>query len=316
MPTSSSPTMPQARFDDAFYDVPNQRPAVPVALRAVSVRNQQVLLHVRDELVGGTLPLLCDVDVRVSLRAEQRGIHMSRIQTALQTSDGRPLTDLAVEIAERVRASQQQEKVQVRLRARVPLITRTRVSGLSSPDTVEITAGATAGAEPEVRQDLTATNITACPCMQGYALTDLIEQLGVSPERGVDLLRQVPIATHSQRGVVRLGVLASESTRLPGYQHLYQVLAEHTTLTQELLKRPDEYDLVRRAHLAPQFVEDVVRSVASGLVRSLPPEALSRLGVDVTAESYESIHGHDIAARLSAPGHELAHLLAAPGRDA
>ncbi|MGI5151120.1 hypothetical protein ACQEVC_32970 [Plantactinospora sp. CA-294935] len=59
-----------------------------------------------------------------------------------------------------------------------------------------------------------------------------------------------------------------------------------------------------------------MRSVASGLVRSLPPEELSRLGVDVTAESHEPIHGHDIAARLSAPGHELAQLLAAPGRDA
>lgn len=309
MPAPSSSVTPRARFDDAFYDVPNQRPAVPVGLQAVCVRNQQVLLHVEDELVGGSLPLLCDVEVRVSLRAEQRGIHMSRIQTALQAAGGGPLTGFAVAVAERVRDTQQQETVQVGLRARVPLVTRTRVSDLSSPDTVEMSAIATTGAEAEVGQALTATNITACPCMQGYTLTDLIDHLGLTPDDGVELMRRVPVATHSQRGSVRLSVTARDADTLPGYQHLYRVLAGHTTLTQELLKRPDEYDLVRRAHLAPQFVEDVVRSVASGLVRSLPADDLPDFRVDVTAESHESIHGHDISAQLSARGSDLLHLV-------
>jgi GTP cyclohydrolase FolE2 len=299
-----------ARFDEAFYDVPNQRPDIPVALPAVSVRNQQILLDVTDELVGGELPLLCDVDVRVSLRADQRGIHMSRIQTALQTAVGPSLTDFAVDIAKRIRDSQQQETAEVRLRARVPLSTRTRVTGLSSPDTVEMSAIAIAGPEPVVSHAVAATNITACPCMQGYALTDLIDHLDLRPEDGIELLRRVPIATHSQRGRVRLSVGARDPQRLPGFADLYRILADRTTLTQELLKRPDEYDLVRRAHLTPQFVEDVVRSVAGGLIRSLGPDR-DDLVVDVTAESYESIHGHDIFAQLRAPGHDLARVLEA-----
>jgi GTP cyclohydrolase-4 len=145
--------------------------------------------------------------------------------------------------------------------------------------------------------------------MQGYALTELINEVGLTTEEGRALLRRVPIATHSQRGTVRLGVEAASTGELPGYQHLYRTLAAHTTLTQELLKRPDEYDLVRRAHLAPQFVEDVVRSVASGFVRSLRHDQHG-LVVDVEAESYESIHGHDVHARLHAPAPDLATALA------
>ncbi|MEJ3742920.1 GTP cyclohydrolase, FolE2/MptA family [Actinomycetes bacterium KLBMP 9797] len=312
MLTKSPTDTVAAPFDDSFYDVPNQRPAVPIALPVVSVRNQQILLQVTDELVGGSLPLLCDVDVRVSLSEQQRGIHMSRIQSALQGSTGASLSDHAAAIAGRVRESQRQELVEVRLKARAPLVTRTRVSGLPSPDTVEIFAGAVAGPVPRVSQAVAATNMTACPCMQGYSLTDLIKETGLSAQDGVELLKRVPIATHSQRGRVQLGVTAGELGLLPGCHRLYQALAARTTLTQELLKRLDEYDLVRRVHVTPQFVEDVVRSVASGVqTLDLDGDHLGELMIEIVAESYESIHGHDILARLEAPASDLVHLAVA-----
>ncbi|GLI01885.1 GTP cyclohydrolase, FolE2/MptA family [Phytohabitans aurantiacus] len=309
MLTSSAAGALAAPFDESFYDVPNQQPAVPIALPVVSVRNQQVLLHVTDELLAGSLPLLCDVDVRVSLSEEQRGIHMSRIQSALQDGAAASLSDHAAAIAGRVRESQRQERVEVRLAARAPLVTHTRVSGLPSPDTVEISAVAVAGRAPRTTQAVAATNMTACPCMQGYSLTDLIRETGLSPQDGVALLTRVPIATHSQRGRVQLSVSAADPVLLPGYHRLHEVLAARTTLTQELLKRPDEYDLVRRAHFRPQFVEDVVRSVASGVrMLDIDGDRLGDLVVEIVAESYESIHGHDILARVEAPAADLVHL--------
>lgn len=310
MPDSPAPAVAGPMFADAFYDVPSQPPALPIALQRVSVNRQQVLLQVDEELFGGTQPVLCDVDAMVSLHAEQRGIHMSRIEQALQSAGERPLTGLAVRIAEQIRETQQQEVAEVRLRARVPLVSRTRVTGLASPDTVEVWAHATVGPDPVVGQALAATNITACPCMQGYALTDLITELGLDPDDGLTLMQRVPIATHSQKGRVRLAAEAADSERLPGYRRLYVILAAHTALTQELLKRPDEYDLVRRVHLAPQFVEDVVRAVAGGFARSLAESGhdLDGLVLDVSAESYESIHGHDISAELRAPALEVAGL--------
>ncbi len=294
-------------FADSFYDVPSQRPRVAIAVPTVSVRNQQVLLQVEEELLGGVLPVLCDVEASVSLHAEQRGIHMSRIENALQSAGVGSLVASAVSIASRIRSTQEQARASVRLSARVPVGTTTRVSMQRSPDTVEIFAHAVAGPSPSVGLALAATNMTACPCMQGYALTDLIGELDLSPERGLELLERVPIATHSQKGKVRLGVESSAVEGLPGYQLLYDVLAANTALTQELLKRPDEYELVKRVHLAPQFVEDVARAVASGTASALDVGGftLPGLTIDVQAESYESIHGHDISAHLTAPATDL-----------
>ena len=75
----------------------------------------------------------------------------------------------------------------------------------------------------------------------------------------------------------------------------------------EVTRVPDTADLVtvvdrlRRAHLNPQFVEDVARAVTASL--KLDPDAagagLDGVHLDVSAESYESIHGHDIIAQIS-----------------
>lgn len=307
MTISAQPAHVRPLFADSFYDVPSQRPDVAIAVPTVSVRNQQVQLRLDEEILGGVLPVLCDVDARVSLNAEQRGIHMSRIENALQSSGTQSLASSAVTIAEKIRDTQQQNSAEVRLHARIPLQTRTRATGLSSPDTVEIWARAVAGPDPRVGVALAATNMTACPCMQGYALTELIGALDLDPQRGLELLERVPIATHSQKGKVRLAIEATSTERLPGYEVLYQVLATHTALTQELLKRPDEYELVRRVHLKPQFVEDVARAVAAGTARSLAQDGfdLQGLTIDVQAESYESIHGHDISAHIAATAADL-----------
>ncbi|MFE0152570.1 GTP cyclohydrolase, FolE2/MptA family [Nonomuraea sp. NPDC059007] len=301
-------TVTKQPYADDFYDVPAQKPAVGIALDRVGVHGQRVLLDVADELFGGVRELLCDARAEVSLAAGQRGIHMSRIEGAFVNAPGAlPLAVIASAIAREVRDTQTQESARVTLRAFAPLRTRTRVTGLASPDTVEVAAVAVAGPRPSAGLSLAATNITACPCMQGYALSELVGELGLGPDEGRRLMERVPIATHSQKGRVRVEVTAPDARRLPDYAFLHRLLSGQTTLTQELLKRPDEYDLVRRSHLRPQFVEDVVRGVAEGLARGLAESApdLEDVELDVSAESYESIHGHDISAQLRIPATAL-----------
>lgn len=293
-------------FDESFYDVPAQSPAIAAAVDRVGITGQRIAVTAADPLFGGDTDVLCEVTAEVSLRPDQRGIHMSRIEQAFlpePESAARSLPARALAIAEQIRDLQAQDTARVTLTATLPLRTRTRVTGQTSPDTVLVSASAAVGSPPDrprIGLAITATNITACPCMQGYALTELVDRLGLSPGQGLELLAQVPIATHSQKGQVRLEVLAPGLTRLPDYRTLYEVLSDSTTLTQELLKRPDEYDMVRRAHLSPQFVEDVARVVADGAIRRLTAAAhdLDGVEVDVFAESYESIHGHDINAHI------------------
>lgn len=286
-----------------FHDVPAQRPAVPIAVNAVRVSGQKISVRVEDPLFDGVGELLCDVMAEVSLRADQRGVHMSRVEQALLTGPRHAtLPGLALLMAEEVRGLQDQDRARVSLRATVPLRTTTPVTGLTSPDTVQVAAWASVGETVRGAAALSATNILACPCMQTYALEDLAAEVGLPFEQARELLGRVPIATHSQKGRLRLEVQAPHPDRLPAYRDLYDVARSATTLTQELLKRPDEYDMVRRAHLNPQFVEDVARTATADLMRalgSLRTEGPEGLLLDVLAESYESIHGHDISAHIS-----------------
>lgn len=289
--------------DGAFHDVPAQRPAVPIAVNAVRVSGQKISVCVEDPLFDGVGELLCDVVAEVSLRADQRGVHMSRVEQALLAGTRHAtLPGLALLMAEEVRGLQDQDRARVSLQATVPMRTTTPVTGLTSPDTVQVAAWASVGETVRVAAALSVTNILACPCMQTYALADLAAAVGLPFEQARGLLSQVPIATHSQKGRVRLEVQASCPDRLPAYRAFYDVARSATTLTQELLKRPDEYYVVRRAHLNPQFVEDVARTATADLMGALgllPREGPEGVRLDVLAESYESIHGHDISAHIS-----------------
>jgi GTP cyclohydrolase-4 len=291
-----------SRSEDLFHDVPAQDPAIRIALDEVRISGQQIPVLAQDPLFGGRKEVLCHVEAAVSLRGDQRGVHMSRIEQSFLTEvPNQTLPGAALEIARTMRGLQQQETARVTLSAVVPLRTTTRVTGLVSPDTVQVTASAKVGKNAHVSASLLANNIVACPCMQTYALTDLASALEMELDSVLDLLTRVPIATHSQKGYVRLEVQAPQLDQLPDFATLYRVVDQSTTLTQELLKRPDEYELIRRAHLDAQFVEDVTRAATINLLKEFGEhveDLPSGICLDVQAKSYESIHGHDISAHV------------------
>jgi GTP cyclohydrolase-4 len=285
-------------YEAEFFDVPNQAPTRPMAIRRVSITNQKAAFVVDDPLFGRQ-HLLCDVVAGVSLRAGQRGVHMSRIGQSLRITEvGRSLPALAMEVAETVRARQGQDDAETSLTADVMVDRSTTVTALPTADRVTIAANAILGLSAgSVTVSLAATNMTSCPCMQAYAVDHLRRHLALDAAVARDLLRSVPVATHSQKGRVELAVTVTAGTVPPTYAALHGALASATVLTCELLKRPDEYDIVTRAHLRPQFVEDVARETVAAAARMLPglePSARVR----VRAESFESIHGHDIEADL------------------
>lgn len=337
--TSCSPRRP----DDIEHDVPAQRPAVAIAVDAVRVVNQRVPFTLDDELFGRA-DVLCEIAVGCDLPPEQRGIHMSRIEQALDVTaeQAATLPDVALLIAQRVQRTQSRPGAHARLTGDVVLRNRTSVTDLPSRDLITLTAAADLGPYPTLSLGLSATNMTACPCMQAYALDDLLAHftpptpdpagaVGDSlPAR--ELVRSaVPIATHSQKGRVTLTIEVplpqpltagprpenepfdqprtpdrtpgdrcgsrAVAAGLPTVTDLYRVLHSATTLTSELLKRPDEYDMVKRAHRRAQFVEDVARQTAATAAQLLA--AADTAAVTVHASSYESIHGHDIDATLT-----------------
>src|SRR6202012_2832099 len=109
--------------------------------------------------------------------------------------------------------------------------------------------------------------------------------------RAVDAL---PVATHNQRGrgAVYIGAESPFADDLRAEDLVEIVESSMSSETYDLLKRPDEFFIVNKAHHNPRFVEDVVRGI---LARSL--DMYSDLGDDTfifsSQVNYESIHKHD-----------------------
>ena len=87
------------------------------------------------------------------------------------------------------------------------------------------------------------------------------------------------------------------------------IFTEVLHVSQDLLKRPDETELVLKAHRRPQFAEDTVREVAKAAGNkfkdTLPPDT----EIQVKTLSLESIHIHDVECYLDT---RLGEILAIP----
>ena len=83
--------------------------------------------------------------------------------------------------------------------------------------------------------------------------------------------------------------------------------------TYELLKRPDEFFVVNKAHRNPRFVEDVVRGILArglDLYREFPGDAC----IEASQINDESIHKHDAVAYAYGTFAELRQELASGQR--
>jgi GTP cyclohydrolase-4 len=100
----------------------------------------------------------------------------------------------------------------------------------------------------------------------------------------------IPMASHNQRGRGTLLIGSEQPVRAENLVHIVE--ASMSSETYELLKRPDEFFIVNKAHRNPRFVEDVVREILRNVIEvypDLPDEAF----VLVKQENFEGIHQHN-----------------------
>ena len=107
----------------------------------------------------------------------------------------------------------------------------------------------------------------------------------------------VPVATHNQRGLGTLYVGCPEGcdTGIEARRLVEIVEESMSSEIYELMKRPDEVEVVEKSHLRPRFVEDCVRE----MIRM----AIDRFGwlgdnafVSARQENLETIHKHSVVA--------------------
>ena len=282
-------------------DVPEERPSFPMPLQKVGISGKTVWVSLAGNR-GGHIPF--DARIHVSLPGSRRGIHMSRMEQAISALHDRQFTGLPVYgklLATHILEAQNARSIWLQLSGRMPFIQQAPVSKQYSIDSIDVSFSVVLqNGRPPATENIQVGagvyHLTACPCTLSYneALFNRFND-------------PWPQATHSQRSRTELLVTLKNDAELPGYHTLMGILDSALHVSQDLLKRPDETELVLKAHRHPQFVEDTVREVARAAAEKfqdiLPPETR----IQVNSLSLESIHIHDVESSLDA---ELGDILA------
>jgi GTP cyclohydrolase IV len=287
-------------------DVQARRPRTALSLSRVGVTGVEKVIRIQAN--GGEQLFYAELECFVDLAAEQKGAHMSRFEEVVEEAidevilgEAFKAETLATHIAERVRARQGGLRSEVTIAARYPEPKRAPASGALTQEIYTLFGSAVASERGTRRLiGVEAQGMTACPCAQELVAGRARERLtddGFTDDEVERIFEHVPVATHNQRGIGRLHVGCPESCGESVEAAELLAIVENAMSSEiyELMKRPDEAEVVEKAHRRPRFVEDCVREMLRmGL------ERFGHLGDDAfllaRQENLETIHKHNVVA--------------------
>ncbi|MCZ7572955.1 MAG: GTP cyclohydrolase MptA [Ardenticatenaceae bacterium] len=300
-------------------DVQEERPRIAVSLNRVGVTGLHRVIRLLDN--GRGQLFYAELDLFVDLRPEQKGAHMSRFSETVEelldemaAQEAPDIETLAERIARQIVAEQGAARSEVHIRAQFPLMRHAPISGKATQEIYTLIGIAAANERKSARLvGVEAEGMTACPCAQDMARAHARERLlssGFNDAQVETALDVVPVATHNQRGRGTLLVTAYPGVRA---ESLVQIVeASMSSETYDLLKRPDEFFIVNRAHSNPKFVEDVVRDMLGYLV-DMYPDLPDDSFVSARQTNFETIHKHDVfAERAGTVGEIRAEMAGGP----
>jgi GTP cyclohydrolase IV len=301
-------------------DVQARRPATTVSLSRVGVTGVEKVISIRAN--GAEQLFYAELECFVDLAADRKGAHMSRFEEVVNEaiddvvlSESFKAETLASHIAERVRDRQGGLRAEVTIAARYPENKPTPLSGSMTQEIYTLFGAAVASQHGTRRVvGVQAQGMTACPCAQEMVSAGAREALA---EDGFDeseierILERVPVATHNQRGIgtLHVGCPTGCADDVDAADLLEIVEESMSSEIYELMKRPDEQEVVEKAHRRPRFVEDCVRE----MVR-MGTERFGHLGdgafLSAHQENLETIHKHNVVAERHGLMSELAQEVA------
>ncbi|WP_456487432.1 GTP cyclohydrolase MptA [Candidatus Alkanophaga liquidiphilum] len=301
-------------------DVQASKPEVRINLTRVGVTNVKKLVEVARQ---GKRPivLISDFKICVDLPSSIKGANLSRnfeaVYEVLEEAVSTPtyeIEELCSEVAKRLlHRHAYATTAEVSMRSEYILKRRTPVTKIQCQELANIFAEACAVRYDDggirVRKTIGAevVGMTTCPCAQEMMrekVWEELEKLGIEDGRIKELLREIPLATHNQRGRGIISIEVEDDVRVSLDKIIKVIEDSMSSRVYELLKRPDEAYLVEYAHRRPMFVEDCVREMARRIVeefKELPDNTV----VSIKQVNEESIHRHDAFAERVATLGEL-----------
>jgi len=294
----------KARSMHFFANRQEEEPDVKLSIDRAGVSSVKRI--VRLEIGGRETAFNGEFSMVADLAPDRAGVHMSRFaelleEATLDVLDGSGagrIEDVVSQIARRIVDSQKALRADVRLRASFGLERWTPVSGIRGEETYTLVGIAHADRSGVRRVvGVEAEGMTACPCAQlmvrEHSLRELREA-GFSEGDANRALDALPVATHNQRGrgAILIGADDGRDGQIAAEDLVEIIENSMSSETYDLLKRPDEFFIVNKAHHNPKFVEDVVRGI---LARALDvyQDFSDSTFVLASQVNFESIHKHD-----------------------
>ena len=306
-------------FSRELPDVQSTLPDVRINLTRVGVKNVKKLVEVSRPEKRPVI-FISNFDIFVDLPGSLKGANLSRnfevIDEVLQSAiegEVKEIEQLCSLVARRLLDRHEYaDRTEVQMRSEFMVSGETPVTGTVCQEVVKVFASAIAQRtfkEPIVRKSIGAevTGMTACPCAQNIMqerAREVMENLDIAKDKIELFFREIPMATHNQRGRGLLSIETDDESHVKLEKIISILKQSMSTPIFELLKRGDEGHVVLSAHKNPRFVEDCVREMARRVhteFGNLPGDSV----VTIAQDNEESIHQHDAFAERQATIAEL-----------
>ena len=300
-------------------DVQSRRPTAHVSLSRVGVTGVNKVIRLGSP--EGEQLFSAELECFVDLNPTQKGAHMSRFEEIVEEAieevvlrESFKAETLAAHIAERVRERQDALRAEVTIEAHYPEHKPAPVSEIQTQQIYALLGSAVASTRGTRRLvGVRAQGMTACPCAQEMLTERARERLAAddfSDDEIERIFQHVPVATHNQRGIGTLYVGCVESCDVEVHAERLLRIVEDSMSSEiyELMKRPDEAEVVEKAHRRPRFVEDCVREMIRMAVHEFEDFGDGTF-VLARQENLETIHQHNVVAERHGLLGELSHEL-------
>ena len=297
-------------FLDDLTDVPSSVALKPYTIDRAGIVEQSAYIKVRSlSNPDAYVPMFIDVKMQVELSGH-RGIHMSRCEQALFSlidDNHASLDEFTEKLATKILELQDSDKAYVSAEGTYIHERLTKRSHKQSYDKMTLRSQTiVTNDSTDTVIGISAFNMTGCPCTETFtkfAVVPGLKEKGFNLEQISQILEITNSGTHTQRGIATVNV--SKTTSGVTYEKLYEVLDKSCHLVYELLKRPDEHELVVRVLRNPQFTEDVVRDIVHQTNELLKDELVDSSKIFASSQLFDSIHIHDVYTEIEKTFGEL-----------
>lgn len=295
-------------FLDELTDVPESKSLNNISITEAWITNQTMRFNIK-WFDNEVITVYANLEIWVWLN-NHRGIHMSRCEEALFGTVDKTfnsLWDVAEYLGIELMRLQGSDSVTIKLEAIYLHHHKThKTSKVSFDKLYLISEYNNSNWEVVTKTWLKVYNITACPCTRTYTKFSVVPKLlefWLTIDQVNKVLNTALTWTHTQRGTITLS-LTGENLKI-SHMDLYNILNDSTHLIFDLLKRPDEHDLVVRALSKPQFTEDVGRDVSFQVCKHFGNSISSDTNIYIESVLHDSIHIHDVRTVISKSYWEL-----------